>query len=114
MQRKSENPEKLLQNDFQDTVAKYQIIKSARLYREEIAIAALNAGTTRVLAAQSADELLNITGCAKGITITGAKYPLDGGEITCEYQYGISNEVLPGETARVTVACGKLLLIKVR
>ena len=59
-------------------------------------------------------SLLNITGCAKGITITGAKYPLDGGEITCEYQYGISNEVLPGETARVTVACGTLLLITVR
>ena len=58
-------------------------------------------------------SLLNITGCAKGITITGAKYPLDGGEITCEYQYGISNEVLPGETAQVSVACGKLLLIKV-
>ena len=59
-------------------------------------------------------SLLNITGCAKGITITGAKYPLDGGEITCEYQYGISNEVLPGRTAQVTVGCGKLLLIKVR
>ena len=58
-------------------------------------------------------SLLNITGCAKGITITGAKYPLDGGEITCEYQYGISNEVLPGETAVVSVKCGKLLLIKV-
>ena len=28
-------------------------------------------------------SLLNITGCAKGITITGAKYPLNGGEITC-------------------------------
>ena len=59
-------------------------------------------------------SLLNITGCAKGITITGAKYPLDSGEITCEYQYGISNEVLPGRTAQVTVGCGKLLLIKVR
>lgn len=59
-------------------------------------------------------SLLNITGCAKGITITGAKYPLDGGEITCEYQYGISNEVLPGKTAQVAVAGGKLLLIKVR
>ena len=58
-------------------------------------------------------SLLNITGCAKGITITGAKYPLNGGEITCEYQYGVSNEVLPGETAQVSVACGKLLLIKV-
>ncbi len=53
---------KLLQNDFQETMAKYQIIKSARLYRQEIAIAALNSGTTRVLAAQAADELLNISG----------------------------------------------------
>ncbi len=52
----------LLQNDFQDTMAKYQIIKSARLYRQEIAIAALNTGTTRALAAQGADELLNISG----------------------------------------------------
>ena len=58
-------------------------------------------------------SLLNITGCAKGITITGAKYPLNGGEITCEYQYGISNEVLPGQTAQVSVAHGRLLLIKV-
>ena len=59
-------------------------------------------------------SLLNITGCAKDITITGAKYPLDGGEISCEYQYGVSNEVLPGETAVVSVKCGKLLLLKVR
>ena len=59
-------------------------------------------------------SLLNITGCAKGITITGAKYPLADAEISCEYQYGVSNEVLPGETAAVSVKCGKLLLLKVR
>jgi len=53
---------KLLQNDFQDTIAKYQIIRTAKLYKQEIAIAALNTGTTRVLAAQAADELLNISG----------------------------------------------------
>ena len=41
-------------------------------------------------------SLLNISGCAKGITITGAKYPLVDGEISCEYQYGVSNKVLPG------------------
>ena len=58
-------------------------------------------------------SLLNITGCAKGITITSAKYPLVDGEITCEYQYGVSNEVLPGENAVVTVNYGKLLLIKI-
>lgn len=58
-------------------------------------------------------SVLNISGCAKGITIQGAKYPLCGGEITCEYQYGISNEVLPGENAVICVECGKLLLIKI-
>ena len=60
---------KLLQNDFQDTMAKYQIIRSARLYRQEIAIAALNAGTTRVLAAQAADELLNISGISASFVL---------------------------------------------
>lgn len=59
-------------------------------------------------------SLLNITGCAKGISIHNAKYPLDDGEITCEYQYGVSNEVIPGKTAIVSVREGKLLLIKDR
>ena len=62
---------RLLQNDFQDTMAKYQIIKSSRLYRQEIAIAALNTPTSRVLAAQAADELLNIY----GITASFVLYP---------------------------------------
>ena len=59
-------------------------------------------------------SLLNVTGCARGITITGAKYLLDSAEITCEYQYGVSNEVLPGQTAYVNVREGCLLLIKDR
>ena len=67
---------KLLQNDFQDTMAKYQIIKSSRLYRQEIAIAALNSGTSRTLAAQAADELLNIS----GITTSFVLYP-DGDQV---------------------------------
>ena len=59
-------------------------------------------------------SLLNISGTAKGITIENAKYLLDNAEITCEYQYGVSNEVTPGMTAKVTVKEGKLLLIKDR
>ncbi len=58
-------------------------------------------------------SLLNVTGCAEGITIRNAKYPLENGVITTEYQYGISNEVLPGKQAEISVAKGKLLLIKV-
>ena len=35
-------------------------------------------------------SLLNITGCAKGITVTGAKYPLVNGEITCNTSMGLA------------------------
>lgn len=59
-------------------------------------------------------SLLNISGTAKGITIENAKYLLENGEITCEYQYGISNEVLCGEMAKVSVDKGRALLIKVK
>lgn len=58
-------------------------------------------------------SLLNISGIARDITIRGAKYPLSGAEIRSEYQYGISNEVMPGEKATVSVGEGKLLLVKV-
>ena len=58
-------------------------------------------------------SLLNISGTARGIEITGAKYPLSDAEIRCDYQYGISNEVLPGRTAEVSVREGNLLLIRV-
>ena len=60
---------RLMQNDFQETMSRYQIIKSARLYRHEIAISALNATTTRVLAAQAADELLNISGISASFVL---------------------------------------------
>lgn len=58
-------------------------------------------------------SLLNISGIAQGINIRNAKYPLTDAEITCEYQYGISNEALPGRIAEVSVQRGRLLLIKV-
>ena len=67
---------KLLQNDFQDTVEKFEIIKSARLYRNEIAIATLSEPTSRVLASQAADELLDIS----GITASFVVYP-DGEQV---------------------------------
>ena len=53
---------KLLQSDFRNTVARYKIIQSATVYRDEIAIVALDHGVSRPMAAQAADELLNITG----------------------------------------------------
>ena len=77
----------LLQNDFQDTMTKYQIIKSSRLYRQEIAIAALNNPTSRILAAQAADELLNIS----GITASFVLYPEDDQVIISARSIGSAN-----------------------
>ena len=62
---------RLFQNDYQDTMSKYQILKAVRLYREELAVAALKTPTTRALAAQAADEMLNIS----GITASFVLYP---------------------------------------
>ena len=59
-------------------------------------------------------SLLNISGTAEGITVEGAKYPLRDGSIQCTYQYGVSNEVLPGGQAKVSVEKGELLLVRVR
>ena len=59
-------------------------------------------------------SLLNVSGTAKGITIENAKYPLNNAEITCKYQYGVSNEVLQGRTAKVSIKQGNLLLVKIR
>lgn len=59
-------------------------------------------------------SLLNITGEADKITEKNVKFPLENAKITCEYQYGISNEILPGKTAEISVGKGEALLIKVR
>ena len=78
---------KLLQNDFQDTMNKYQIMKSARLYRQEIAIAALSTETSRPLAAQAADDLLNIS----GITASFVMYPQDDQVVISARSIGDAN-----------------------
>ena len=58
-------------------------------------------------------SLLTMGGDASGIYIRNAKFPLRDAVITGSYQYGVSNESLPGKTAEITVAKGKLLLVKI-
>ena len=43
-------------------MARYDIIRSARIYHKTIAIAAVDHAVGRIVAAQAADELLNISG----------------------------------------------------
>ena len=58
-------------------------------------------------------SLINISGVTRKVSIEHAKYPLNDAEIQSRYQYGISNEVLPGKIAKITVGEGSALLIKV-
>lgn len=53
---------RLLQNDFKSALEKYAIVQKAKIYKAGIAIAALETQEDRVVAAQAADELLNILG----------------------------------------------------
>ena len=62
---------KLLQNDLKDTVARNQILQRAKIYREEIAVAALDHSVARPLAASAADELLNV----RGVTASFVLFP---------------------------------------
>ena len=57
-------------------------------------------------------SLINVSGVTRKVSIENAKYPLNDAEIQSRYQYGISNEVLPGKIAKITVGEGSALLIK--
>ena len=66
---------RLFQSDLPSTVAKYSIIRNAKIYREGIAIAVMETKEDRIIAAQAADELLNISGIHTSFVIYGE----DGG-----------------------------------
>ena len=60
---------KLFQSDLPSTIAKYSSIRNARIYRDGIAVAAIDSQEERIIAAQAADELLNITGIQTSFVI---------------------------------------------
>lgn len=78
---------KLFKNDLQSTLSRYQIIQAARLYRSDIAIAAVNYTTNRAIAAQAADELLNISGIETSFVL----YPQDDRIIISARSIGDAN-----------------------
>jgi c-di-AMP phosphodiesterase-like protein len=59
---------KLLQTDLDDAVAKYKILQNAKLYKN-VAVAAPQEKQSRIVAAQAADELLNISGVEASIVV---------------------------------------------
>ncbi len=66
---------RILQNDMDDTVAKYGILQNVHRYRDNIAVAVMEEQQDRSVAAQAADEMLNITGIHASLVI----YPNQNG-----------------------------------
>jgi thiamine pyrophosphokinase len=88
--------------------------KKAQIADDYSEMEIVSRGTAEIDDSYAFFSLLNISGTAQDITIRGAKYPLEGAEITSEYQYGISNEVIPGGKATVSVGKGRVLLVKIQ
>ena len=72
------------------------------------------AGETFVSNAFPYFSLLPLGGAARGVSVTGAKFPLWDAVLEPDSSLGVSNEVLPGKTAQISVREGTLLLVRVR
>ena len=95
----------LMQTDLPHTVKKYRILQLAHMYRD-VAIAATKTTQERVVAAQAADELLNISGVSASIVA----YPNEKGVFVSSRSIGELNvqlimESLGGGGNRNAAAC---------
>ena len=58
-------------------------------------------------------SVLTVAGDVSGVNIKNAKYPLENASLSADFQLGISNEVLPGKVAEVSVEQGRVLVVVV-
>ena len=58
-------------------------------------------------------SVLTIAGDVSGVNIRNAKYTLENASLSSDFQLGISNEVLPGQTAEISVENGRVLVVSV-
>jgi c-di-AMP phosphodiesterase-like protein len=63
--------QRMFQSDLEDMISRYDILRRAELYREDLAIVALDETCDRVTAAKASDELLTI----KGVQASFVLYP---------------------------------------
>lgn len=59
-------------------------------------------------------SVLTVAGDVGGVNIKNAKYPLENAGLSSDFQLGVSNEVLPGKIAEVSVEHGKVLVVIVK
>ncbi len=71
----TQDVQRMFQSDLESMIARYAIIRQAVLYREDLAVAAINETCERVTAAKAADELLTLSGVQASFVF----YPKDDG-----------------------------------
>ena len=67
--------QRMFQSDLEDMISRYDILRRAELYRENLAVVALEEECDRVTAAKASDELLTI----KGVQASFVLYPKGDG-----------------------------------
>ena len=68
------NIKRLFQTDFKNSLARYDVVRAARMYRKQTAVASLEHPLDRMVAAQAADELLTVDGVDASFVL----FPQDG------------------------------------
>ena len=71
----TQDVQRMFQSDLESMIDRYAIIRQAVLYREDLAIAAIDEPCERVTAAKAADELLTLSGVQASFVF----YPKDDG-----------------------------------
>ena len=71
----TQDVQRMFQSDLESMIDRYAIIRRAGLYREDLAIAAIDEPCERVTAAKAADELLTLSGVQASFVF----YPKDDG-----------------------------------
>ena len=71
----TQDVQRMFQSDLESMIDRYDIIRRAVLYREDLAIAAIDEPCERVTAAKAADELLTLSGVQASFVF----YPKDDG-----------------------------------
>ena len=79
---------RLMQSDLEHTVEKFGILQDAKIYRPGVAVAACETEQDRVVAAQAADELLNVSGISASFVLFATK---EGGVIISARSMGEVN-----------------------
>ena len=107
-----------LSGRFDHTLANCQILvyisqrggRGFLLGRDMSATAVANSSLDFVPGAHSLVSVFCAGSTAKGVTLTGLKYPLDNAALSYDYPLGVSNE-FTGASAKITVRDGTLLIM---